>query len=333
MKNFYVLIFMLLGGTLFGQNRVIDKIELKGYDESIRTVHFSSDETAVYGDWDHLVKWSLSDYRMDIVSEIPGYNTNKSGFNGKDLWVNGNSNYNTEKKDILDMHNNMNVWKNGEMSSRKKNSGMGVCALVPNSTKAIVAGTNAKYQYSVKIIDALTGEKSQGLFNEGKDGAAVPTAIKVSADGGLGVISFAGGGRGIRAYDLSNGKLIGNVSAEKDVNDIAYSDDNECIYYNDGSSLIGVKTSDWSATGKWDFEKTITTLDADSSGRFVVVALQDKGVILLDSKTEEQFELYQGRVFDVTFSPNGNYIAIGIQKTLKSKESSSVLLIRLVNFY
>ena len=95
------LLFVVLSTSVFGQYQFSNPINLTGTDEGARTVHFSDDGTRVFGDWDQLTEWSIQSKSIVKSSEIVGYNTHKSAFDGQSIWMSSNVNYNTEKKTIL----------------------------------------------------------------------------------------------------------------------------------------------------------------------------------------------------------------------------------------
>ena len=53
------LLLLLASSTAFGQYQFSNPIELTGTEEGARTIHFTNDGSAIYGDWDELTQWNL----------------------------------------------------------------------------------------------------------------------------------------------------------------------------------------------------------------------------------------------------------------------------------
>ncbi len=325
--KYILLAFIGLSTFTYGQLSVSEPIALTGYAGSARTVHFTADEKMLYTDWEDLVQWSIAERKVVNVTPIPGYNTYKSSFIGDSLWVIGNSNYNTSKKDISDMHSNLNVWNTVEMKSIKTRHGYGVGALIPGTSDAIMVYMNKQYQYEIKRLNTLTQEEKTFYFSENRDGSAVPTALKISSNGEAVAVALAGEGSGMRVYRISDAKQLAIIPTKGDANDISFSGNGKYVYFNQGSMLVQVNAANWGDAKKWDIGKPIYSLDASPDGKYVVVALQNKGAILFDTSTGAIVKsLTNGKVIDVTYSPGGKYIALGMQKTLMSKDVATVLL-------
>jgi hypothetical protein len=313
--------------SAFGQYQFSNRIELTGTVDGARTVHFSDDGTSVFGDWNELTQWDIESKSIVKSSPIAGYNTYKSIFDGQSTWMNANINYNTEKKDFTDTHPNLNIINSEGSTANKISQSLCTGSFIPGTKDLITIAFSKKHTYTVVRFSTETFEKSTEYFDEIKDGAAVPTAIKVSEDGKTVAVSMAGENSGIRIYGITEGNLIAFIPTKSDVNDLAFSQNGAFIYANNGSDLIQVQTIDWTQTNSWKFEKPITTLDVNSTGKHIAVAFQNAGAILLESETGETIaELSTGKVSDITFSNDDKYIGLGIQKTLNSDKVAAVIL-------
>lgn len=326
MKNSLVFL-LLMASPAFGQYQFSNRIELTGTADGARTVHFSDDGLSVFGDWNELTQWNIQSRSIVKSSPIAGYNTFKSVFDGESTWMNTNINYNTEKKDFADSHSNLNIINNEGNTANKISQSLCTGDFIPGTKDLISIAFSKKYTYAVVRFSTETFEKSTEYFDENKDGVAVPTAVKVSEDGKYVAISMAGENSGIRIHSIAEGNLIEFIPTDSDVNDLAFSQNGMFLYANNGPQLIQVQTSDWSQTKSWQFEKPITTLDANSTGQYIAIAFQSAGAILVESdKGETLAELSTGKVSDITFSNDDKYIGLGIQKTLNSEKVAAVIL-------
>ncbi|MDG1331722.1 MAG: hypothetical protein P8P74_05290 [Crocinitomicaceae bacterium] len=324
-------LFSVIAFSSSAQLNIIGPIEYSGYNESIRTVHFSEDGTKVLGDWDDLVVWDIPSQKLSSTTEIPGYTVNKSSYDGTGRWMNGNSNYNTEAKDIADMHNNLNVLDSSGMTSTQTERPYGLSAIIKGTKDAIVVASTEKYTYQIVRLNLETLEESTVYFDENKHGAAVPTAIKVSDDGKYLGVSFAGENAGVRIYDLESGSLLKYRKSDKDANDLAFSTDGHYVFVNDGASVVQINSKYWRDVRIWDLQGTVTSLDVNSDGTYAVFAFQKKGAVLLNiiNGTIES-RLGNGTFWDVTYSDNDELIALGVSKRLKKEGVASVVIYQII---
>lgn len=327
-------ILFLLLMTAFTSNaqlNIIGPIEYSGYDESIRTVHFSDDGTTVLGDWDDLVEWDIASQKLLKTTEIPGYTVHKSSYDGSGRWINGNSNYNTEARDITDMHSNINVLDSSGMTATKTERPYGLSAIVEGTKDAIVLASTEKYTYQVIRLNTETLEETTVYYDENRDGTAVPTAIKISDDGKYLGVSFAGENAGVRIYDLESGKLLKYRKSEEDSNDLAFSADGHYVFTSDGASLVQINTKYWRDVRIWDVNGTVTSLDVNSDGTYAVFSFQKKGAVLLNVINGAiEAQLGNSKIWDVTFSDNDDLIGLGVSKKLKKAGVASVIIYQIL---
>lgn len=321
------LLFVLLSASAFGQYQFSNPIELTGTEEGARTIHFSDDATSVFGDWDALTEWSIRSKSIVKSSEIAGYNTNKSAFDGQSIWLNSNVNYNTEKKDITDTHSNINIIDGEKNTPNKTTRAHGIATFIPKTKDVIIATITAKNTYQVVRMSIDSLEETTLYFDEEKDGAAVPAAIKISDDGKYVAIGTAGEKSGVRIYDVKEGNLVIFIPTEGDINDLAFTENGEFLFVGSGSTLIQLKTSDWTREKAWQFSSSIYTLDANSTGSYVAFSFQDAGAIFVDTSNGAILAQLSGsKVSDIAFSNGDKYIGLGIHKTLKSAEVPAIIL-------
>ena len=326
MKYLFILISCISVNS-FSQFTLSQPIDLLGHKDGARTVHFSADNNTVYGDWDAIVAWDIASKGITKTVEIPGYNTQKSAFNGDDLWLNANSNYNTAKKDIMDMHNNVNIYIGSTITPHQVKKGYGVAAFIPGSTDAIIVGTTETYQFKVVRLNTADFKESTMYFNEKTHGEGVPTAIKISPDNKYVAVSMAGGGAGGNVYSIADGKNVVSIKFSKDANDIAFSGDGKYIYSNDGDNLVQISTETWKKTNSWKVTGTIKSLDANKDGGLIGLALIKKGAILFNATSGSiHSELATSEVADITFSNDSKYLGLGMHKTLHSEQVASIRL-------
>lgn len=325
--NRLLLFTLLISSAAFGQYQFSNPINLTGTAEGARTVHFSEDGTSVYGDWDELTEWNTQSQALVKSSQIAGYSVNKSAFDGLETWINGNSNYTTEKKDITDMHPNINVINSESNSPNKTNRPYGAAAFIPGTKDVIIVASTKKYTYQVVRLSTETFEETTLFFDETKDGAAVPTAIKISDDGKHVAIGMAGEKSGIRICNVEDGKIVAFIQTDGDVNDLAFTQNGEFLFANSGAQLHQYKTSDWKRSKGWEFSGSITSLDANSTGSYVAFSFQRSGAVLVDTENGAVLgQLSGSKVSDITFSNDDKYVAVGIHKTLKSTEVPAIVL-------
>lgn len=306
-------------------------INYTGYADGIRTVHFSDDGKKVVGDWDDLVEWDIESRAILSQTEIPGYTINKSTYDGNSFWMNGNSNYNTDKKDISDMHDNINISDSSGITAHKTEGSYGFSAMIKGTKDVIILGFTEKYTYQVVRLNIETFEETTLYYDENRDGTGVPTAIKISEDGKYVGVSMAGESRGLRVYDVESGTLVHNRKNLADANDFAFSGDGNFVFVNDGASSIQVKTSDWSEVRTLKLSGTIASLDVNSDGSLIVVAFQKKNVSLINAKTGAlEASLTESKAADVTFSDNDMYVGMGLYKTLNSPKVPSIILYKIL---
>jgi hypothetical protein len=299
--------------------------------DGIRTVHFSDDGKKVVGDWDDLVEWDIESGVILSQTEIPGYTINKSTYDGDSFWMNGNSNYNTDKKDISDMHDNINISDSSGMTAHRTEGSYGFSALIKGTKDVVILAFTEKYTYQVVRLNIETFEVTTLYYDENRDGTGVPTAIKVSEDGKYVGVSMAGESRGLRVYDIEKGTLVYHRKTQADANDFAFSGDGNFVFVNDGASSIQMKTSDWSDVRTLKLSGTITSLDVNSDGTLLVAAFQKKNVSLINAVSGAlEASLTEGKAADVTFSDNDLYVGIGLYKTLNSPKSPSIILYKIV---
>lgn len=329
--NKIIFLFLILSTSSHAQLNIIGPIEYTGFTESIRTVHFTDDCTKILGDWDTLVEWDIASQSILKRTEIPGYSTYKSSFDGASFWVNGNSNYNTEAKDVTDMHNNFNSADSSGMKAHKTERPYGVSAIVKGTKEVVILASTKKYTYQVVRLNTETMKESTIYFDENRDGASVPTAIKLSEDGTYLGISMAGEKSGLRIYNLESGKLLHTHKSSADANDLAFSGDGRFVFINNGAALVQLATSDWREVKIWDLKETISSLDVNSEGTYAVLAFEKKGAVLMNLQNGAmEATLSSVKIADVTFSNDDQFIGLGIHKTLKSASSPSILLYQVV---
>ena len=324
-----ILFLLILSFSTQAQLNIYGPIEYQGYKEGARTVHFSEDGTRLFGDWDDVVEWDIQSQTLLSTTKIPGYSTHKSSFNGSSFWFNANSNYNTVAEDIGDMHANFNVRdsSSSEIKSNKTDRSYGASAIIRGSKEVIVVASTKKHTYQVIRLNTETLNESITYFDENKDGAAVPSALKISNDGRFIAVSFAGENSGLRVYDTETGDLMCHYKTESDANDVAFSSDGKFVFVNDANSLLQINTGYWRKTQHLELKHTITSLDANVDGSYVVIAMQKKGAFLINVTTGRiESALGSGKIADVTFSPDGQYVALGVHKSIKSPGVASVLL-------
>lgn len=325
--KFFSLLLILISTSAFAQYQFSNPIELTGTVEGARTVHFSDDGTRILGDWDELTEWNIQSQTLINSSQIAGYNTNKSAFNGQSIWINANVNYNTEKKEITDTHANINVIDGDDNSPNKTTKSYGLAEFIPGTNDVIIVATSKKYTYEVVRLNTETLEETTLYFDENKDGAAVPASIKMSADGKMVAIGLAGEKSGVRICNVKDGSLVKFIPTSDDVNDLAFSQNGTFLFLNDGRKLIQLKTSDWTREKAWEFSSKISSLDVNSTGRYVAFSFQGAGAIFVDTKDGAILGQLSGqKVSDVTFSNDDKYVAVGIHKTLKSEEVPAVIV-------
>lgn len=321
------LLLLLASSTAFGQYQFSNPIELTGTEEGARTIHFTNDGSAIYGDWDELTQWNLRSKSIVDSKEIAGYNTHQSAFDGYGVWVNGNVNYNTEKKDITDTHNNLNIISSSANTPNKTERPYGLATFVPETKDVIIVASTPKHTYEVVRLATETFEESTKYFDENKDGAAVPTSIKISEDGKLVAIGLAGEKSGVRICNVKDGSLVKFIPASSDVNDLAFSGNGDFLFFNIGAQLIQLKTSDWTREKAWEFSSPISALDVNSTGKYVAFSFQNAGSIFVDVTNGAILGQLTGqKVSDIAFSDDDQYVAVGIQKTLKTKESPAIVV-------
>jgi len=311
------------------QLNIYGPIEYQGYKEGARTVHFSEDGKRIIGDWNDVVEWDIESQTLLSTTKIPGYSTHKSSFDGSSFWFNANSNYNMDVEDITDMYNNFNVRdSSGIIKTNKIDGSYGASAIIKGTKEVVVvASTNTHTHYQVIRLNTKTLEGSLTYFDESRDGASVPSAIKVSEDGKFTAVSFEGENSGLRVYDTETGALLCRYKTESDANDVAFSSDGKYVFVNDGASLLQINTGYWRKTQHWDLKNTITSLDANADGSHVVIATKKKGAFLMNVVNGRiESSLGSGKIADVTFSLDGQYVALGMYKTSKSLGVASVLL-------
>jgi len=323
-------LFCLLSFPSNAQLNIVGPIDYAGYDESVRTVHFSNDGTKLIGDWDDVVEWDISSQTVIKTTEIPGYSTYKSSYDGT-RWINGNSNYNTEAEDIADMHNNFNVLDSSGMTATKVVRPYGLTAIIEGSTDAVVLASTEKHTYQVVRLNLETMKESTIYFDENRDGVAVPTAIKVSDDGKYVGVSFAGENAGVRIYDLETGALLKHRKSDEDSNDLAFSSDGMYVFVNDGKALVQINTKYWREVRIYDMTRTITSLDVNSDGTYAVFSYEKKGAALLNVQTGVvEATLGSNTYWDVTYSDNDELIALGVSKRLKKKGIASIVVYQIL---
>lgn len=325
-------LFLIFTFSSNAQLNIIGPIDFSGYDESIRTVHFSDDGNTLLGDWDDLVEWDIASQKLLSKTEIAGYTVHKSSYDGSSgVWMNGNSNYNTEAKDITDMHDNINVIKPGSVTATKTERPYGLSALIPGTTDAVVLASTEKHTYQVVRLNTETLEETTIYFDENKDGAAVPTAIKVSDDGMYLGISFAGENAGLSIYALESGTILKHRKSESNANDLAFSSDGNYVLINEGATVVQINTKYWRDVRIWDLSGTVTSLDINSDGSYAIFAFQKKGGVLLNL-LNGAVELSFGKstFWDVTFSDNDELIGLGVSKRLKKEGVPSVIVYQLL---
>ncbi|MFK7785221.1 MAG: WD40 repeat domain-containing protein [Crocinitomicaceae bacterium] len=317
--------FLIFTFSSNAQLNIVGPIEYSGYEESVRTVHFSEDDKTVLGDWDDVIEWDIASQKLLDKTEIPGYTINKSSYDGNSFWVNGNSNYNTEAKDITDMHNNFNMLDSSVMKPTKVKRPYGLSAIIKGTKDVIVAASTEKYTYQVVRLNTETFEETTIYFDENKHGTAVPTAIKVSDDGRYLGVSFAGEHAGVRIYDLESGTQLKYRESDADANDFAFSSDGNYVFVGDGASLVQINIKYWRDVRIWDVSGTITSLDVNSDGTYAVFSFQRKGAVLLNVQSGAiEANLGNGTYWDVTFSNNDELIGLGVSKRLKNEGIASV---------
>jgi hypothetical protein len=321
------LLFVVLSTSVFGQYQFSNPINLTGTDEGARTVHFSDDGTRVFGDWDQLTEWSIQSKSIVKSSEIVGYNTHKSAFDGQSIWMSSNVNYNTEKKDITDTHSNINIIDGKENTPNKTVNRYDIATFIPETKDVIIAAISKTNTYSVVRLSTETLEESTLYFDKNKDGVSVPAAIKVSDDGKYVAIGMAGETSGVRIYGVKEGNLVAFIPTTGDVNDLAFTQNGEFLFIGSGTLLVQLKTSDWTREKAWEFSSPISTLDVNSTGSYIAFSFQGAGAILVDTSDGAILaQLSGGKVSDITFSNDDKYIGLGVYKTLKSKEVPAIIL-------
>lgn len=323
-----IILFLTASFSAQAQLNIYGPIEYQGYKEGARTVHFSDDGKRIIGDWNDVVEWDIQSQTILSTTKIPGYNTNKSSFDGSSFWFNANSNYNTGLEDVADMHPNFNIRDSlGAIKANKIDRSYGASAIIKGTNDVIVVASTKKHTYQVVRLNTETLEESLIYFDEKRDGFAVPTAIKVSEDGKLIAVSFAGENSGLRAYDTETGAILHRYKTESDANDVAFSADGKFIFVNDGASLLQINSKYWRKTQHWELKNTITSLDANTDGSYAVIAMQKKGAFLINLKSGAiESSMGSGKIADVTFSLDGQYVALGMHKSFKSAGVASVLL-------
>lgn len=331
--NMHKILILLLAitSTSHAQLNILGPIEYSGYIESVRTVHFSEDGTKVLGDWDHLVEWDINNQTILRKTEIPGYSVYKSAFDGATFWMNGNSNYNSEVPDISNVHNNINVLDSSGMSAHKTTRPYGFSAIIKGTKDAVILASTDKNTYQVVRLNTETLEESTIYFDETKHGAAVPTAIKISDDGKYVGVSLAGENAGLRIYDLETGTLLLNRKSDFDANDFAFSGDGHYIFVNDGASVIQINTKYWRDITIWDLSGVVTSIDVNSNASYVVMGFDKKKAILMNVRSGSvEATLSTDKVNDVTFSDDGQFIGLGLDKRVKSEKTPSIILFKLM---
>lgn len=325
--NYLIALSLIASTTAFGQYDFGHPIELTGTEEGARTVHFSDDGTTIYGDWDELTSWNLRDYSLTDSKVIPGYNTHASAFDGKTTWMNANVNYNSDKNDITDTHHNVNIISNDTVLAHKTTISYGLATFVPASTDVIIAATTKKYTTQVVRLSLDTFKQSTRYFDETKDGVSVPSSIQISPDGSLVAIGLAGETSGVRICSVADGSLVKFIPADADVNDVAFSQNGEFLFFSDGVQIIQLNTNNWTKKKVLEFTNPISHLDVNSTGQYVAFSFQTGGALFVDFTTNEVLKQLTGqKVSDVVFSHDDTYVAVGIHKILKSKEVPAIIL-------
>ncbi len=325
--KYFSLLLLLISTSALAQYQFSNPIELTGTVEGARTVHFSDDGTRILGDWDKLTEWNIQSQSIVKSSPIAGYNTNKSAFNGQSTWLNANVNYNTKKKDITDTHANVNLIKGNENTPNKTEKSYGLAAFIPQTNDVIIVVMSKEHTFGVVRLSTETFEETTLYFDEKKDGESVPASISVSADGKLVAVAMTGEKSGVRICNVKDGSLVTFIPMSNDVNDLAFTQNGAFLFLNNGEKLIQLKTSDWSREKAWQFSSPISSLDVNATGSYVAFSFQGAGAILVDTKNGAVLAQLSGQnVSDIAFSNDDKYLAVGIQKTLKSEETPAVVV-------
>ena len=303
-----------------------EPIGLQGYEMGIRTVHFSQDNSFIYGDYEHIVKWDRSTGEIVSKTPIPGYNIYKSIANSDlTLWMQANVNYNTDKKDIGDTHPNLNVWQGGDIKSFKMPHSLGEGVFIPGTRDVILIFKDKQQRYGVMRYNLDIHESSTIYFKESNDLKGVPTAVDVF--GGMLAVSVGEGDNGVYFYNVSTGNAMGNVKFEKNAYDGTFTAGGNRLIVATGTNVVEINVTSKVEVSRVDTKVELAGLDIDSEGNHAVCRGIYSGAYLVDINNGSlEKKIFDGRIFDITVSDNDEYVALGVQKSLMMANVPSIIL-------
>lgn len=332
MKNVFVLIFCVITLSAFTQDFKLmadEKLYLTGYEDGLRTIWFSSDNTQICGDNKDLLRWNIQSGKLIQKTPIPGYSTYKSCINGdQSLWVQANVNYNDEqKKDIASTHSNLNIFSYAfdEMRSNKI-SGYHIKdhAFLPNRDNQllVIVSLPNTYLYSLRIF-SLEQMKDVTPITTTRSEKDLMICLAVSENGEKAVVGYAGENSRIEVYDLINFKLLESFKTDGEVHEVAIAN---------GTAVgVGDKTVTVIDLNKTEKVKTIKTnegcfaLAISPNGK--TVAIGDRyGSELVDLESGKLTPLYDGQCQSLCFDSKGNMVAVGVFKSMHLADIPSAFI-------
>ena len=296
-------------------------IPLRGYTSSMRTVWFSPDGKHVFGDYDHLVKWNVQTGRLLSSTPIPGYKVHHSLISSDGtFWMQGNLGYdNPAKRDINHTHAAL-VQGNpaGPLAPRKTGATyFGTGVFLPG-TRAAIFVVSEKRRYAVRKYDTALRTLSTTYVRPAKTKKRVPAGLAVRSDGKILAVGLGGKGSGAAIYDVETGSRLHFHKTPAEVTSIAFVGQDLVFSDLDGRiyrwKLSGERVGRARLLMKSPIR--IMRMAVHPSAKSAVIGGL-RGVYLVDlQKKKVGRQLLKSRAMDIRFSPDGNKVAIGVQKTL-----------------
>jgi hypothetical protein len=322
MKALIPLFVFFLTNPVFAQDfRLVpnESIALNGYDHGLRTVWFSNDNTQLLGDSDHLLKWHIQSGKLLQKTEIPGYSTLQSTVDAQQSkWVQANGNYNNpNKKDITDMHSNLNVFAYAydQMNANKIEAYyIKDHAFLPNRDNQLLVMVSLpeSYLYSLKIF-SLTEMKEVATIATTKNSKDLMICLDVSEDGKKAAVGYAGKSSRIELYDLENLQLIKSFPTEGEVHKVRIA--NGVAVGAGEKKLTVIDLNSNSKVKSIETNEGCFALALSPNGK--TAAIGDRfGSELIDIESEKATPLYEGQCQSLCFDHKGNMVAVGVFKSM-----------------